>query len=62
MTLQYTLKAADGQVIHSGEAKLQNTGYLQTGLRLQSNSDPLRYEKELVDQWARGELRTAAGR
>lgn len=60
LTLQYRLQDASGQIIDEGEAKLQNTGYLYSGLRLQNSSDPLRYEKDLVDQWVRGDLRTVA--
>lgn len=60
MTLQYTLKDADGQVVDQGETTLRNIGYLQSGVRLQSSSDPLRYEKDLIDQWVRRDLRTVA--
>ncbi|WMJ67689.1 DUF3016 domain-containing protein [Stenotrophomonas sp. 24(2023)] len=55
ITLQYTLKDANGQVLDQGEAKLSDTGYLHN-VGLQSDSDPLRYEKRLVDDWSRREL------
>lgn len=55
ITLQYTLKGANGQVLDQGEAKLSDSGYLQN-IGLQSDSDPLRYEKRLIDDWSRREL------
>ncbi|KAF1014160.1 MAG: hypothetical protein GAK31_03184 [Stenotrophomonas maltophilia] len=55
ITLQYTLKDANGAVLDQGEAKLSDTGYLHN-IGLQSDSDPLRYEKRLIDDWSRREL------
>lgn len=53
ISLQYELKGSNGQVLDSGQADLRNTGYLQTSPRLQSSTDPLRYEKGLIDDWVR---------
>ena len=60
MTFQYVLKAADGRIIDEGEAQLRDTGYLHGGGGLASNSDPLRYEKKLIDDWRRKVLAKAA--
>lgn len=58
ITLQYTLKAADGSVLAEGERKLSDTGYLMnTGPA--SNTDPLRYEKQMLDDWLRRDLKPA---
>ena len=59
--VRYTL-AAGGQSIISGEERLSDMGYLahQPGHR---NSDPLYYEKRLLDTWFKERLveRRAAG-
>ncbi len=54
--LQFTLTDAQGQVLDQGERKLVDNAYLHGGGRL-SDSDPLRYEKRLLDDWLRRELR-----
>ncbi len=59
VSLTYTLKDAQGQVIGEGERKLQDTGYLHN-IGRQSDTDPLRYEKRLLDDWIRRELRNQA--
>lgn len=59
VTLTYTLKDAQGQVISEGERKLQDTGYLHN-IGRQSDTDPLRYEKRLLDDWIRRDLRNEA--
>ena len=56
ISLQFTLTNAQGQVIDQGERKLIDSGYLYGGTRL-SDTDPLRYEKHLLDDWLRRELR-----
>ena len=56
VSLQFTLTDAQGKVIDQGERKLVDSGYLYGGTRL-SDSDPLRYEKRLLDDWLRRELR-----
>ncbi len=60
LTFTYTLSRADGSVVAEGEAKLQDTGYLHS-IGLQSSTDPLRYEKKLIDDWTRRELKKLAG-
>lgn len=59
ITLQYTLKDASGRIVDEGEAKLTDTGYLHT-LGLRSDSDPLRYEKRLIDDWVKRQLTAQA--
>ena len=60
ISLQFTLSDAQGQVLDQGERKLVDNGYLYGGTRL-SDSDPLRYEKRLLDDWLRRELRDERG-
>lgn len=63
ISLQFTLTDASGQIISQGERKLSDTGYLLNS-SLPSNTDPLRYEKRMLDDWLRRELRndgTTAG-
>ncbi len=60
MTLDYVLKDAQGNVLKqaTGE-KLIDMGYLSTGVGLRSNSDPLRYEKRMLDNWLKKVLPAA---
>jgi len=57
--LAFTLTGADGAVLKRGERKLRDPALLgRPGL---SPSDPLRYEKALLDDWLERELnRTSA--
>lgn len=56
IVLAYTLKGANGGILAEGEATLRDSGYLHGGTGLQSSSDPLRYEKKLLDDWIRRDL------
>ncbi len=56
ITLQYALKDAGGQVLDQGEAALRDSGFLHGSTGMQSSSDPLRYEKKLIDDWVRRDL------
>lgn len=56
ITLQYTLKGAGGEVIDEGEAALRDSGFLHGGVGMQSDTDPLRYEKKLILDWVRRDL------
>lgn len=49
MDLRYTLEQ-DGRVIKSGEARLADMNYQQT-FNQYFDSDPLRYEKNMIDDW-----------
>jgi len=49
MALRYELVEA-GKVIRSGESQLSNMNYLNQ-MTFHSNSDPMRHEKEMIDDW-----------
>jgi hypothetical protein len=49
ITLRYTLET-DGKVLSSGEANLSDMNYLNKASRI-SSSEPLRYEKQMIDDW-----------
>lgn len=49
MELRYSVEQ-NGQVIKSGEARLQDMDY-QNHLNRYFDSDPLRYEKQMIDDW-----------
>ncbi|NRR32623.1 DUF3016 domain-containing protein [Oxalobacteraceae bacterium] len=49
MVLRYSLEQ-DGKVLRSGEAKLANMNY-QMGINRYGDSEPLRYEKQMIDEW-----------
>lgn len=54
MNLNYTLRDASGAVARTGEAKLKDLGFdLSSG---GSVSDPLRYDKRMLDKWLRREF------
>ena len=55
MTFTFTRYGADGQIIEQGERKLADMGFLSSGSTL--DSDPLRYEKRMIDDWVRRELK-----
>lgn len=55
VTLNFTLKGADGQVISEGERKLVDGAFMMGSSPL-SDTDPLRYEKRLLDDWVNKEL------
>ncbi|MCR1806163.1 DUF3016 domain-containing protein [Stenotrophomonas geniculata] len=59
ISLQYTLKDASGRIVSEGDARLSDTGYLHN-LGLKSDSDPLRYEKRLIDDWVIRQLASQA--
>jgi len=49
---------ASGQLVDEGERKLRDMMYLNN-VNVLSNTDPLRYEKRMIDDWARREFRVA---
>ncbi|MBV6412732.1 MAG: DUF3016 domain-containing protein [Xanthomonadales bacterium] len=51
MRLRYTLRDAGGQVLDSGEARLSDIGFDTHSIG--QASDPLRYEKRMLNQWLR---------
>ena len=54
VTLRFKRLAADGSVRAEGVRTLSDPGYLGMGGGL--DSDPLRYDKRLLERWARQEL------
>lgn len=60
LTFTFKLTDASGQVLKEGERKLQDLGY-QMRLTRGFRDDPLRYEKDMLDDWLRDELKPAKG-
>src|SRR3546814_9462255 len=56
ITLDFKLVGADGNVLAQGTRELSDIAYLQRGSPL-ADSDQLRYEKRLIDDWLRKEFR-----
>jgi len=59
IALTFTLTDADGRVIEQGERTLRDLSFLM-GPRSVSESDPLRYEKRLIDDWMNREFKADA--
>lgn len=59
MTLKYEVRDGD-KVVAQGEAKLRDMDY-QNGFNTFSDSDPLRYEKRMIDRWMERELSPRLG-
>jgi hypothetical protein len=58
IALSFTLSDAQGKVIAQGDRKLTDLAFTSNTSTI-TNSDPLRYEKRLLDDWLRNELRAA---
>lgn len=56
ITLTFALHDAGGQLMASGDRLLRDASFLRRGGMLASETDPLRYEKRLVDDWVRAEF------
>jgi hypothetical protein len=54
MDLHYTLEQ-NGQVIKSGDARMADMNYQQS-FNQYFDSDPLRYEKRMIDTWFTKEI------
>ena len=59
MTLQVKHYDASGALVSEGERKLSDPAFL-LGTTPINDSDPLRYEKRMIDSWLRRELNTAS--
>lgn len=59
MTLRFRELDAAGAVVAEGERKLSDPAFLMNSTRM-GDSDPLRYEKRMVDSWLRSDWRTAS--
>ena len=55
INLSFRLTRTDGTVVAEGNRRLRDLGFMY-GSRL-GDSDPLRYEKQLIDSWIRKEFR-----
>ena len=55
MTVQFRRLDAGGKVVAEGERKLSDPSYL-LGIQPLNDSDPLRYEKRMIDSWLRREF------
>ena len=56
MTLQFKRTASDGSVISEGARQISDLAYLQ-GPSPFPSSDPLRYDKRMIDTWIRREFK-----
>jgi hypothetical protein len=56
MDVHYKLIGANGAVIRETDAKLRDLNYLQHDLT-PTDSDPLRYDKRMINDWVRREFR-----
>ena len=59
MTVQVKHFDASGALVSEGERKLSDPAFL-LGTTPINDSDPLRYEKRMIDSWLRRELNTAS--
>ena len=59
MTVQVRHFDASGALVSEGERKLSDPAFL-LGANPIGNSDPLRFEKRMIDSWLRRELNTAS--
>lgn len=54
MDLHYKLLASDGSTIREGDGRLRDSSYLQR--TVPTSTDPLRYDKRLIDDWLKKEF------
>lgn len=59
MTLRFRETDASGTVVAEGERKLSDSAFLMNSTRM-SDTDPLRYEKRMVNDWLRSNWRVAS--
>lgn len=60
MKLEFRQYGADGRVVAEGTRELRDMGYLMSAASLAGTHDTLRFEKRMIDDWARTEFRTPA--
>lgn len=58
VNLEFKLIDAEGKVVSEGKRQLRNLGYLMT--MAMPTSDPLRYDKEMLNDWLRQEFKRRA--
>jgi len=54
--LHFRVVGPDGQVLKEGDRKLRDPAYLMTSTAARFSTDPLRFEKALLDAWLRREF------
>lgn len=59
IALNFTLSDGNGQVLEQGQRTLRDLSFLM-GPRSASQTDPLRYEKRLIDDWVYREFKADA--
>lgn len=59
MTLRFREVDANGGLVAEGERKLSDPAFMMNSTRM-SDTDPLRYEKRMIDSWLRSDWRTAS--
>ncbi len=57
VSLNFSLRDANGQVLAEGERKLVDSAFLMGGGPL-NDTDPLRYEKRMLDEWLAREFKS----
>jgi hypothetical protein len=58
MDLEFKLVDAEGKVVSEGKRQLRDLGYMLS--LAMPNSDPLRYDKEMLNDWLRQEFKRRA--
>jgi len=58
VNLEFKLVDADGKVVSEGKRQLRDLGYLMS--MAMPTSDPLRYDKEMLNDWLRQEFKRKA--
>ncbi len=60
MKLEFRQYGADGRLVAEGARELRDMGYLMGAGTLSGSNDSLRFEKRMIDDWARTEFRNPA--
>ena len=58
LQFEFRILDAAGQVVKEGREDIRDMNFLMTATRLSSH-DPLRYEKEMLNEWVRREFKPA---
>lgn len=56
MTLEFHHHGADGRLLAEGTRELRDMSYLTSSVSQPTNTDPLRYEKAMLDRWLHEEF------
>ncbi|HEX3895606.1 MAG TPA: DUF3016 domain-containing protein [Rudaea sp.] len=58
--LHFRLIGADGKTVRESQARLRDLSYLHDNV-MPTNTDPLRYDKHMIDTWIKSEFRGDKG-